>query len=51
MLQADVLIASGDKAAARGALEAALEFARRSQLPAQYEKLQKTIERRVQELS
>jgi tetratricopeptide (TPR) repeat protein/thiol-disulfide isomerase/thioredoxin len=51
MLQADILIASGDKTAARAALEAALDFARRSQLPPQYEKLLKTIERRVQELS
>ncbi|HKP61583.1 MAG TPA: thioredoxin family protein [Polyangiales bacterium] len=51
MLQADILLAAQDKPAARAALEAALDFARRSQLPAQYDKLQKTIERRVQDLS
>jgi tetratricopeptide (TPR) repeat protein len=51
MLKSEILIAAQDKPGARAALEDALEFARRSQLPAQYDKLRQSIERRARELS
>ncbi|HKU38718.1 MAG TPA: thioredoxin family protein [Polyangiales bacterium] len=51
LLKADILVAAQDKAAARAALEEALAFARSAQLPAQYDKLRQTIERRARELS
>jgi len=51
LLKADVLLAAGDRAAARGALEEALVFARDAALPSQYDRLRETIERRARELS
>jgi tetratricopeptide (TPR) repeat protein len=51
MLKSEILTAADDKVGARAALEDALEFARRAQLPAQYDKLRQTIEKRARELS
>jgi tetratricopeptide (TPR) repeat protein len=50
-LKADILEASGDKPGARLALSEALDFARSSQLPAQYAKQLTPIERRVKALA
>jgi tetratricopeptide (TPR) repeat protein len=51
MLKSEILVAAEDKPGARAALEQALEFARRAQLPPQYDKLRQSIERRAQDLS
>jgi tetratricopeptide (TPR) repeat protein len=50
ILKADIAVAAKDKPAARKALREALEFARRSQLPAQYDALRESIERKAREL-
>jgi tetratricopeptide (TPR) repeat protein len=50
LLKADILVAAGDRPAARAALEEALAFARGANLPAQYERLRQTVERRAREL-
>jgi predicted negative regulator of RcsB-dependent stress response len=50
-LKADILIAAGERAEARAALQAALDFAREAKLSPQYDKLRQSLERRVQELS
>jgi tetratricopeptide (TPR) repeat protein len=47
MLKADILVASGDTAGARAALQAASEFAKSAQLPEQYDKLRQQIEQRA----
>jgi tetratricopeptide (TPR) repeat protein len=49
-LKADILQAAGDNAAARGALQEAVQFGRSSQLPAQFDKQLATLERRAGEL-
>jgi hypothetical protein len=49
-LQADILVASGDAAGARSALENAGEFARNAQLPPQYDKQRQQLAQREHEL-
>lgn len=51
LLHADTLVAAGDRSAARASLQAALAFARDSQLPARYDAVRQQIERRLLELS
>ena len=50
MLKADILLASKDRSGARGALEAALAFARDSGLSPRFDRLVQAIERRAREL-
>jgi hypothetical protein len=51
MLAADIRVAASDRHGARDALRQALDFARDQRLGPQYDKLRRTIERRVRELS
>jgi len=46
-LEADVLVAKGDRAGAKGALRAALDFARKTPLTGSYPKLRDAIEKRL----
>jgi tetratricopeptide (TPR) repeat protein len=49
-LEADVLFAKGDRAGAKEALRAALDFARDTPLPASYPQLRDAIEKRLSEM-